>query len=364
MKRQNSSIAIAACSFQLPKLDDGSVWIQVTPSGHFKPSDGRPLDVDGWYIDAAVAQRVIDRAHARKTPPVLDYEHQTLKKEDNGQPAPAAGRFLEFEWREDSGLWGRVELTARARQMIEDGEYLYFSPVFSYAPDGQVLAVLMGALTNDPAIDGMEPLARRAAATFGHFQPEEEHNVDELLKAIIAALGLPEDTTAEQAIEAVKALKPSLEASQEALTSLRKTFGLEEQASTQQIAACAAQLKQQAQSASPATHVPLNVVTELQGQIAVLTARLNGGETETLIGSALKDGRLLPSLEGWARDLAGKDMGALKAYLDSAPPVAALTGLQSRGAPDPANHNLTAVELEAAKLTGLSAEEYAKAKGV
>nr|WP_282961494.1 phage protease [Pseudomonas aeruginosa] len=34
---------------------------------------------------------------------------------------------------------GRVEYTARAAKLIEDGEYLYFSPVFSYAPDGTVL---------------------------------------------------------------------------------------------------------------------------------------------------------------------------------------------------------------------------------
>ncbi|MCL8054463.1 phage protease, partial [Pseudomonas aeruginosa] len=80
--------------------------------------DGRPMDVPGWRIDAASAAAVIERARSRKTPPVLDYEHQTLKKEQNGQPAPAAGRFLDFEWREGSGLWGRVEYTARAAKLI------------------------------------------------------------------------------------------------------------------------------------------------------------------------------------------------------------------------------------------------------
>lgn len=362
MKTLKTLIAIAACSFQLPKLDDGSVWIQVTPAGHFSPSDGRMLDVPSWYIDATTAQAVIERAKHRHTPPVLDYEHQTLKKEENGQPAPAAGRFLELEWCEGSGLWGRVELTARARQMIEDGEYLYFSPVFSYATDGRVLALLMGALTNDPAIDGMEPLARRAAATFGHFSHEEESNVDELLKAIIAALALKQDTTEEQAIAALTALKPSLAASQEAMSKLRQAFGLGEQATTEQIAACAGQLKQQ--QVDPAKFIPVAAVQELQGQVAALTARLNGGEVDGLVQAALADGRLLPALEPWARDLGGKDAAALKTYLDTAPAVAALTSMQTRGAPDPNNHNLTAVELEAAKLTGLSAAEYAKAKGV
>ncbi len=63
------------------------------------------MDVPAWRIDAASAAAVIDRARARKTPPVLDYEHQTLKKRktasrrlllaassiSNGAKAPACG---------------------------------------------------------------------------------------------------------------------------------------------------------------------------------------------------------------------------------------------------------------------------------
>ncbi|MFT0211825.1 phage protease [Pseudomonas sp. F1_0610] len=362
MNKSKSYIAIAACSFQLPQLEDGRVWIQLTPAGQFKPADGRAMDVPFWYIDHAIAAAVIARAKARGTPRVLDYEHQTLKKEENGQPAPAAGRFYDFEWREGSGLWGLVELTDRARQMITDGEYLYFSPVFSYASDGRVLAFLMGALTNDPAIDGMEPLARRAAATFGHFLSDEEPVMNELLKAIIAALALKEDATQEQAIAALTALKPAIDGSKQVLEQLRQTLGLEPSATGEQIAACASQLKQQ--QVDPAKYVPIQAVTELQGQVAALTARLNTGELDGLVQSALADGRLMPSMERWARELGAKDMGSLKSFIAQAPSVAALTSLQTSGAPDPANHNLTASELEAAKLTGLSPAEYAKAKGV
>nr|WP_282977345.1 phage protease [Pseudomonas aeruginosa] len=121
---------------------------------------------------------------------------------------------------------GRVEYTARAAKLIEDGEYLYFSPVFSYAPDGTVLSILMGAMTNDPAIDGLEPLARRAAATFGLYNPDEETPVDELLKAIIAALSLKEGTTEAEAIAALTALKPALDAQATNLAKLRETLGL------------------------------------------------------------------------------------------------------------------------------------------
>ncbi|WP_409513504.1 phage protease [Pseudomonas aeruginosa] len=322
------------------------------------------MDVPAWRIDAASAAAVIQRARARKTPPVLDYEHQTLKKEENGQPAPAAGRFLDFEWREGSGLWGRVEYTTRAAKLIEDGEYLYFSPVFSYAPDGTVLSILMGALTNDPGIDGLEPLARRAAATFALYHSEEDPSVDELLKAIIAALSLKEGTSKDEAIAALTALKPALDAQAANLAKLRETLGLGKDANVEQIAAATAQLKtaSPADKPDPAKFVPLEAVTELQQQVVALTARLNGGELDGLVGAALQDGRLLPSLEGWARELGGKDIGQLKAYLDKAAPIAALTRLQGRR-PEGDTHNLTDAELEAARMTGISPADYAKAKG-
>ncbi|WP_276145420.1 phage protease [Pseudomonas aeruginosa] len=103
-------------------------------------------------------------------------------------------------------------------------------------------------------------------------------------------------------------------------------------ASVEQIAAATSQLKKAdpSQKPDPAKFVPLEAVTDLQEQIAALTARLNGGELDRLVGAALQDGRLLPSLEQWARDLGGKDIGQLKAYLDKAAPIAALTRLQGR----------------------------------
>ena len=79
----------------------------MTPAGRFFPSDGRELNVPGWYIDADIAQRVIERFNARQTPLVLDYEHQTLNKDENGQPAPAAGWWKSLEWRDGSGLWAK-----------------------------------------------------------------------------------------------------------------------------------------------------------------------------------------------------------------------------------------------------------------
>ncbi|MCC0175276.1 phage protease, partial [Pseudomonas aeruginosa] len=199
-----AAIALAACSFDIQAPTEGNlITLQVTPAGQFKPRDNREMKVPAWNIDAALAAAVVQRFAAKKTPPVLDYEHQTLWKEENGQPAPAAGFFRALEWREGQGLFAQVELTARAKQYITDGEYRYFSPVFLFDPvTGDVLDLQMGALTNNPAIDGMQALSERAAATFQlTIDPSnEEPLVNPLLKAVLAALGLAENTTEEQAI--------------------------------------------------------------------------------------------------------------------------------------------------------------------
>ncbi|MCO6441344.1 MAG: hypothetical protein J5I81_09720, partial [Nitrococcus mobilis] len=81
---------IAACIFELRSDETG---VQLLPDGQFRARDGRPHDAPGWLIDAAVAERLIARTAAQASATVIDYEHQSLWTELNGQPAPAAGWF-------------------------------------------------------------------------------------------------------------------------------------------------------------------------------------------------------------------------------------------------------------------------------
>jgi phage I-like protein len=345
-QQRRLALALAACSFALPVPGaDNLIWLQVTPAGSFGPSDGRPMPVPAWRIDAAIAAKVIERFHVRRTPPVVDYEHQTLHKEENGQPAPAAGWMRDLKWREGEGLFAQVELTARASQYIADGEYLYFSPVFLYdAQTGDVLDLQMGALTNSPAIDGMEALSLRAAATFGlTLETPEDTSVNPLLKAVLAALGLTETTTEEQAIAALSAHQANRAAQ-------RKLLGLDDQATDEALMAACTGLKAKATTTEPdpAKYVPVDVMKDLQSQVAVLSAQLNGDKAERLIQTALEDGRLLKPMEGWARDLAKKDIAALNAYLDAAKPIAALSKTQTEGVPPVVDEK-----------TGLTAEQLA-----
>lgn len=364
------AVALGACSFAVPTLDAGAgniIDIQLTPVGAFKPSDGRDMPVDAWRIDAAIAARVIERFKQRRNPAVLDYEHQTLRKEDNGQPAPAAGWLRALQWREGSGLWATVELTERAVEYIRAGEYKYISPVFFFDPQtGEVLTIQMAAFTNTPAIDGMEPLALRAAATFG-FTTDETHEEPsmKLLAAILAALALPQTTTEDQAIAALTAVKPKLDA----LDQIRKDLGVEEQAmgdGAAVVAACSTlRTAAAAQKPDPSKFVSVDVVESLKGDIAALTAKQVGSEVDALVKAGLEDGRLLEAQKTWAIDLGKSNLAALTTYLATATPIAALNATQTGGrqpAGQQDENGLTPDELAVCSATGVAPKDFAAAK--
>lgn len=370
-----AAIAVAACAFAVAPGEGTRVLLQLTPAGAFTPNDGRPMDPPQWRIDAASAQRLIERFRARKLPPVIDYEHQTLHKEANGQPAPAAGWIRDLRWVNGQGLFAVAELTQRARQHVADGEYLYVSPVFEYDPKtGTVLAIHMAALTNNPAIHGMAPLSLTAAATAAFLPPpshsQQEQRVNPLLKALLAALGLPETTTEETALTALAAIGP-IRPLQERARAACTALNLQADAGAEAITAACTSLRSAAAAASsagqpdPARYVPIAVVQELQTNLAALTARQAQADVDALIAPALADGRLLPAQETWARELGRTNLAALTSYLKTAQPIAALASTQTGGKPPaakPGEHGLSAEEVAVAAACGITPEAFAKAK--
>ncbi len=365
-----SAVAVAACAFSALVSDaqdagNGRVLMQITPAQDFLPSDGREMDVPAWRINEAIAGRV-SAAYNPAQPPVIDYEHQTLHKEANGQPAPAAGWIHGLRWLDGKGLYAEVELTQRARELVAAGEYRYFSPVFEYAKStGDVVRVLMGALTNHPAIHGMDAINLMAAATarFGaNPHPNPPETTVTLLEKLLAAIGLPASTTADAAIAACSSIQSQAEAARAALR-------LDGTATAETVTAACTSLRTAAASATPdpAKYVPVAVVEELKTSVAALTAQVGERQVEDLIAPALKDGRLLPAQEAWARDLGKTNVAALTAYLKTAQPIAALAGTQTggkppAGEPDKDAHGLTKDELAVAAACGLTPEAYAKGK--
>jgi phage I-like protein len=308
---------------------------QIFPSGEFRASQGALLGSGPWRCSADSAARVIAAARGRGLKIAIDYGHQTLLAEKNGQPAPAAGWIdpARLVWDEGRGLFDPApEWTAKAAAAIDAGEFRYGSPVFRYDPaSGEVLELLHVALLNTPAIDGFKPVGAASAS------PTSEDALR--MKSLLKPLGLPEDADELAALAALSTL-------------ITERDGLRSQLDQAQTAAASA--------------APLALVTQLQGEIAALKAGETAREVDGLIAAGLADGRILPTMEAWARGLAATSVQSLRDYLAQAQPIAALTASQT-GGKQPAgvgggSPTLNADELAVCKAMGYSPDDFIKAR--
>lgn len=123
-----------------------------------------------------------------------------------------------------------------------------------------------------------------------------------------------------------------------------------------------ASLTAQVETPDPAKFVSVTVMQDLQTQLAALNKQINDGEVSDLVTVALSDSRLLPAQEAWARELGAKDIAALKSYLDTAQPIAALSATQTGGKilNGDGIADLTDSQLAVCKQMGVSPEDYKK----
>ncbi len=341
-------------------LPDG-VNVQLFPHGPFSARDGRPSSVtkgklDAWHMDEVVGASLVAAVSARATPLVIDYEHQSLHTAKNGQPAPAAGWIESVVYLDGHGLFASVTWTERAKAFIDAEEYRYISPVFTFdMQSGAVAKLISAALTNTPALDGMEAVAATE---------EDTLIMNELLVLLRSMLGLPDNASEAEAIAALKTVQSDVAACGEGVT-LCTALGSQ--------SARIAMLTAQVDNPDPARFVPMATLTTLQNANAVLQSKMTALEAKQTgtalsleIDAALSDGRLLKGdMEKWARDLATSSPESLRIYLRTATPVAALNGMQTQGNA-PQGHEGTVALTDDDKYVmnqlGLSAEEYTAAK--
>ncbi|HDX9010338.1 phage protease [Aeromonas dhakensis] len=372
---------LAVLDAQLTPQGDG--WFQLLPVGPFKARDGRPFDVASghWQLDGQIAAALIARAKALGQDILIDYDHQTLKADQNGQPAPAAGWYNsdEIAWREGQGLFIKPRWTERAAALVAAKEYRFLSAVFPYDAQGRPLELRMTAITNDPGVVGMQALAALSAlpasslmstqpgqlATSSHVT-QQEKSMNEHLIALLGKLGIQPSAdgqfTAEQGTAALAALDtlqaiakkaPELEA---ALTAERTSLAaLKATVSTGQ-----------GGQIDLAKYVPVETYNALVTEVATLSAKVETTDAATLIKEARTQGKVVAAEEEYLTAYAAqKGVAALKALLEPRPAIAALAASQTTQVilPDRAgNAVLSADDKYAADQLGISYEAFAKAK--
>ncbi len=336
---------LVACTLRVRPGDD---FIRLIPAGEFTAPRGALAGAGPWRLTPEAAARVIAANRSRSADILIDFEHQALLSEQNGKPVPAAGwidpRSLEYRADGDEpGLYGRVSWVGDTAALIAADRYRYLSPVFPADREtGEPLDLLHVALTNFPAIDEPISAALSARARFSPDHHPQEDSQMELLKKLLAALGLPETTNEADALAGVAALKAKADTAQTELTALRAAAPAEP---------------------DPTKYVPVAVFEAERAARMELAALSGQNEAKRLIDEAVADGRLLEPQRAYAEALGKTDLAALKGLIDGAAPIAALRGMQTQGKDMGTQRTAqTDADLAVCRALGLNADEFNKAK--
>ncbi|MCK5772038.1 phage protease [Algiphilus sp.] len=291
--------------------------------GRVRGADGRT-----WTLPPAA-----ELVAAFNRPLPLDFNHSTELAAPKGGPSPAAGWITALEpgsGGDDAYLYGRVEWTPAGETAVNNREYRFFSPVFlhSKGAEQRIARITSAALHNQPNFD----LALNSA-----FASADDEDVP--MKKILAALGLKEDTSEDDAVTAINALQ-----------------------SEKQTALNAAQAQPSLDKFVPrADHdAALERATNAEQALADERKKQTDAEIDAEIDAALQAGKITPATKDYHRAACQREGGLaeFRKYVESAPTVA---DGGAKPPPDPGKSGeLTDAQRALCAQMGISEEDYQK----
>ncbi|AKD37525.1 I protein [Pasteurella multocida subsp. multocida OH4807] len=201
------------------------------------------------------------------------------------------------------------------------------------------------ALTNDPGVTGMQRLAVLSAS----IQQQEDYQMPEILRKLLAKLGVDVAENSEVSDEQLQSALSTLEKLQSDKTA-------DEQVAT---------LSAKSTDVDLSKYVPKATYDATVQQLAVLSAKTNETEVDQVIEKARNEGRALEAEVDYLKGF-GKQQGvaALSAMLSQRPQIAVLSAQQTQTTNVEKQESgvavLSAADKEAAKLLGISEADYAK----
>lgn len=327
--------------------DNAPDWVHLLPAGTIRTADGRgPYR----YADAA---RLIGNSLAADERLVIDENHSTDLAAPKGLPAPAVGWVVELQARAD-GIWGKVEWTEDGRRLVSSRAYRGLSPVIAHDKAGNIDALLRASLVNKPNLRGLKTL-------------HQETTDMNLLDKLLAALGLPADTSEATLLTAVTTLHAQQVgakdqhkiALQAAIDPIAEATGLAKGATGEAILSAIATLKGAGDQG--ATIVALQAELKTVGE--TLTALRATGQRQTaeaFVDKAILDGRVgvKPLREHYiTRHMA--DAAAVEKELAGLPALGGTILTATSVKVGEATVSLNAEQANVAALLGIPAETYA-----
>jgi phage I-like protein len=272
-----TGLSLATCDRALAPDGGAPAWVHLFPEGQMTGRDGRVFDLaDPAALVLAFQSGGIDLP--------VDFEHQNdIPEAKLNGPVPAAGWIKELR-ADAGGLWGRVEWTATAAEMIGRKEYRFLSPSFLFHPKTRQIVKLKGAgLVHNPnlyltALASQDPTMQpNTAPKTGPKSP--------LMQRLVKLLGLAAD------------------ADEEAMLA-----GLEEA------------LKDRTKP-DPAEYMPVETVAAMMRERQVERQEMEEGRATEKVNAALRQGYISPAMKGWALSLCRSDGAAFDQFLAASGPT-------------------------------------------
>lgn len=310
----NSSLALATCDRAFAPDGGAPAWVHLFPEGQMTGRDGRVFDlVDPASLVLAFQSGGIDLP--------IDYEHQNDVPEAKLHgPVPAAGWIKELK-ADAGGLWGRVEWTATAAEMIGRKEYRFLSPSFLYHPKTRQIVKLKGAgLVHNPNLH-LTALASQDATMQPQITPDAKAAPDPapLLQSLISLMGLAPDASDEAVIAALVAMLKG-------------------------------GAKPTDRKPDPKEYMPVAAVQAMMRERSAERVQFAEGRAQEKVNAAFRQGYITPAMRPWALDLCRSDETAFDTFCTASGPVFAYltkpSGMEGRPPPSkPAHESDTAAAI-------------------
>jgi phage I-like protein len=299
-----------------------------------------------FLFDAKSAESVMrcSRETGHEIP--FDYEHASafaMFAADPAEAGKAAGWFRP-EIRNGECWATGIQWTPKATEKILAKEFRYTSPMFRHdkSEKPRVMEIYNAALTNGPATKQSKPIMNSRASA----EPTDAQETPPM-KILLKNLGLNETATEAEAITALSAQAAVAKTAQDAIAQLCTLTG---KSTTAEALGVLAGWKAAA-----------GEVVELKAKAVEAEKVALAREIDTLIGGAVKDGRLPPAAEKAAREVAQSGVAALKAMLSVLPKHGSPAREPEKGGTGGVE-TLSAAELEGCKKTGMDPVKFAEHK--
>jgi phage I-like protein len=262
--------------------------------------DGRQIRVTDESI-----QSIADRFNARENPLVLDYEHNTFNPlvemgslaagwiqevwpvaSDANVAELADDRVREAAELYGPGVYAVVHLTEKAAGHVEAREYQFVSPVVVQNDELVVLEIMGAGLTNDPALDGMMPIAAKRSADGATMESARDDATPDA-----ASEGSTDPESRKQGAEEMD------------LDKITALVGRKVESESEALEILA-RLKADAETGKAA-----------QAEVEKLQAERLEREASEAVAAAIADGRLAEEQQPWALGLFRSDRKAWDAYV-------------------------------------------------